>query len=468
MKVLVLNPPNKVRIQRRYMCSYNAPNFLLPPQELMALAGIAKSLDDIEVFLIDAIADGLDLHETQERISSIHPDLIIAIHGFECFEDDMNTLNKIKELNREATLVLFGYYASLFHEEILQKTLIDIIVIGEPDLIFKNLLEVLSNRGNLSEVDGIAYKANKEIYLKPGDGRIPHPDMLPMPAYELLHADKYFEPFLKPPFGLIQSARGCPYSCNYCVRSFGKRLTYRTSDQIIDELKFLKSTHGIKSFRFIDDTFTVHTNRVLEVCKKMIEQKINLEWSCLSRVDVLNEEMIDSMKKAGCIRIDFGIESGSERVLEALNKSIDLKKALCTIQKCKSAGIETLAFFIVGAPNEEEKDFEESVNFSIEANFDYIIVSELIPYPGTKMFETVVEQIDFQLFPYKNHWSDPSIRERNKRREKKFYKRFYFRPYYLFQRLLKFLQKPIPYLLNFYSLTKYLFSTKTGVRTDYI
>ena len=449
------------------MCSYNAPNILLPPQELLALAGIAKSVSGVQAFLIDAIADGLTLSETQQQIGSIGPDLIIAIHGFECFEDDINALNNIKEASPKAPLVLFGHYASLFHTEILQKALVDIVIIGEPDLIFKNLLEVITSNGLLSDVGGIGYKIGDEIFSQPSDMRIPHPENLPMPAYELLHADKYFEPFLKPPFGLIQSARGCPYNCNYCVRSFGKRLTYRTTEQIIEEIQFLKSTHGIKSFRFIDDTFTVHTNRVIEICKKMIDQKINLEWSCLSRVDTLKDEMIDWMRKAGCIRIDFGIESGSERVLESLDKKVDLKKALDTLHKCKSAGIETLAFFIVGAPAEQEEDFRKSVEFAKQANFDYVIVSELIPYPGTKMFDDVSAEVDFQLFPYKNQWSDPAIRSRNKQREKDFYKLFYYRPSYLLQRLVKFSQNPIAYLSNFYMLTKFIIGDKKNKRSDY-
>jgi anaerobic magnesium-protoporphyrin IX monomethyl ester cyclase len=450
------------------MCSYNAPNILLPPQELLALAGIAKSVAGVEASLIDAIADGLTLTEIQQQICSIGPDLIIAIHGFECFEDDINALNSIKEASLNAKLVLFGHYASLFHAEILQKALVDIVIIGEPDLIFKNLLEVISSNGLLTEVGGIGYKIGNEIFYQPSDMRIPHPENLPMPAYELLHADKYFEPFLKPPFGLIQSARGCPYNCNYCVRSFGKRLTYRTTEQIIEEIQFLKATHRIKSFRFIDDTFTVHTNRVIEICKKMIDQKVNLEWSCLSRVDTLKDEMIDWMRKAGCIRIDFGIESGSDRVLESLDKRVDLKKALDTLHKCKSAGIETLAFFIVGAPAEQEEDFKKSVEFAKRASFDYVIVSELIPYPGTKMFDDLSREVDFQLFPYKNQWSDPAVRLRNKQREKDFYKLFYYRPSYLLQRLVKFSQNPVAYLSNFYMLTKFIIGNKKNKRSDYI
>ena len=139
MNIVLLNPPNKHRIQRRFMCSYNAPNQLLPPQELMALGGMLRKQDNCKIFLIDAIAENLNTLSVIERLKSLQPDVIVAIQGFECFEEDIHVLTKIKQSLPSSRMVLFGHYATLFPEEILENTNFDIIIIGEPDNIFSDL-----------------------------------------------------------------------------------------------------------------------------------------------------------------------------------------------------------------------------------------------------------------------------------------------------------------------------------------
>lgn len=441
---------------------------LLPPQELIALGGIIKKIEGTTLSLIDCMAESLSTQETINTIKRISPNVIIAIHGFECFEEDMNELAHIKKTLPSAKIVLFGHYASLFPREILKQTAVDFVILGEPDLIVHNLMTTLVQHGNLLGVAGIAYRKGEDIIVQTGDDRIIHPETLPSPAYELLQHDKYYEPFMKGPFGLIQSARGCPYKCNYCVRSFGKRLTYRTAEQIIDEIVFLKKQFGINSLRFIDDTFTVHTRRVIEICKKMIELNLHIEWSCLSRVDTLKEEMIPWMKKAGCRRIDFGIESGSKKVLEYFDKSIDLDNALNILRFCKKNGIETLAFFIVGAPVEGWNDFEQSVEFAIKADFNYIIVGELKPYPGTLLFQKLQNEINFSILPYKNEWKDEAHKELNRKKERIFYRRFYFRKKYIMNNLIKALRNPVECIINACKLFSYIIVSPHKTRQDFV
>jgi radical SAM superfamily enzyme YgiQ (UPF0313 family) len=190
------------------MCSYNAPNMLLPPHELIALGGVLRSFENCKVHLIDAIAEQLNTSTTIETLISLKPEIIVSIQGFECFEEDMVVLETIKKQMPLTKLVLFGHYATLFAREILENTNIDIIILGEPDKIFNHLIEALLKDTGLLSVKGIAYKTGETVVIQNGDERIPHPELLPMPAYELLKAKKYFEPFLQAPFGLIQSARG--------------------------------------------------------------------------------------------------------------------------------------------------------------------------------------------------------------------------------------------------------------------
>ncbi len=452
------------------MCSYHAPNMLFPPQELMALAGIVKEWKKGKVDLLDAMAEQLNLEQTLERIGEIKPDIIVTITGFSCFEDDMETFDAIHRQFPEAVTVVFGHYATQFFREILQRYSFHYVIMGEPDMIFSKLYDAITGTVPVKEVEGIAYKPNGELIIQEGEPRIAHPEELPMPAYDLLKPDCYFEPFMEAPFGLIQSARGCPYSCNYCVKSFGRRLTYRTPQQIIDEIIFLKKHHGIRSLRFIDDTFTVSTKRVIEVCQLMIENELNISWTCLSRVDSLKPEMLPWMQKAGCKRIYFGIESGSPKVLAYLDKEGNPAEALASLKACKKYDIETLGFFLVGAPVETDEDHEMSVRFAREAELDYVVVSELMAYPGTPLFDQVKAELDFSVLPYRNRWRDPERRKSNMQREKDFYKRFYLRPAYAVRSAKRVLKHPVSFAANSMRMLRFLLrnSSPTLKRRDYM
>ncbi len=469
MKVLFLNLPYPTRIQRRYMCSYNAPNQLLPPQELMSLAAIAKRWKNAKAIILDAIAEEIDLSETIKRIDAFKPDLIVTISSFECFEEDLDTYQSIMNAAPHARAVLFGYYATHFYKEILDKYSFDFIILGEPDLIFSDLYDALMKTRDLSDVEGIAYKLKGQLIVQPGEERVARPEDLPMPAYELISPLKYFEPFMPAPLGLIQTARGCPYSCNYCVKSYGKKLTYRTPAQILEEIIYLKKEYGIKSLRFIDDTFTVHNKRVIELCQLMIAQKPDIEWTCLSRTDTLKRDTIAWMKKAGCKRIYFGVESGSAEVLKHYDKEINVAQSYETLAECKKQGIETSGLFMVGAPFETENDFNLSVNFAIQADFDYIVVGALIPYPGTVLFDSLKEEINFSALPYKNEWKNPELKKIAEFREKEFYRLFYLRPRYVTKSAGKALRKPVEFVKNSLKLAGYIYgSSALEKRTDFI
>ncbi len=469
LRTLLLNLPYPTRIIRRYMCSYNAPNFLFPPLELISLGAILKEWEKDEVVLYDAIAHDASLEETNKHIANFAPDVVIAITGFETVDYDMDMVRGIKEQNPNATFVLFGHYATQFTQEIMERVPVDIIIQGEPDLIFSKVYSKLKSGEDLIEVKGIAYRTKQgEIVMQPGDLRLPDPSLLPMPAYHLLEKDAYFEPFLPKPFGMIQSARGCPYQCNYCVKSFGTKLTTRTPKQIIDEIKELKHLFGIKSLRFIDDTFTAIPSRVIDICKLMIAEGFNLEWTCLSRADTLNEEMLHWMKKAGCKRIYIGVESGSQRILDFYKKRVNVQEALENIKMCERLGIETLGFFIVGMAEETREDFEQTLNFAIKSDLTFVIISELIPYPGTPLFPLMKDKIDFSLMPYKNEYKDPEMRERYHKWEKEFYWKFYFRPKYIARSIWRALKRPVETVSNAAKLLSFIVLPQKSKRKDFI
>lgn len=453
------------------MCSYNSPTFIFQPIELLCLASIFRDSVGGEPILIDAIAEGLSQSEVIEKIENIQPDFIISLTGFECIEEDIRCVAELKRKFKNIKVILFGHYATEFPHEVLEHSDADIVIHGEPDLIFKDLITTLDKNLTFENIHGVSYRNSLGVIHQNGSKRIPNPNELPMPAFDLLKNHYYSEPFFPKPYGLIQSARGCPYQCNYCVKSYGTKLTMLSPENIILQLEKYIELFDIKSFRFIDDTFTAVPGRVIEFCKLMIDNGYDsIIWSCLSRPDTLNPEMLKWMKKAGCRRIYIGMESGSQEVLDFYNKNIDVKVSMDAIKNAKRLGFEIMGFFMVGAPNESNENVMQSVKFANNAGFDFVAISKLIVYPGTSLFDKINNKVDFKLYPYKNEFVMEGHETKAYKQQKLFYRKFYFNPKRI---LFIFFKYSKAYFLNvvenIYSFFSYLISSSTNrTRKDYI
>lgn len=431
-KIVILNLPNKEQITRRYMCSYVSPESLMPPLELLSCAAIARLFPEMRIKFIDAIAEKISLAACLNILSEYQPDFLLSLTGFECFEEDMDVVRSIKQALPQSKYILFGHYATHFPEATLQHSLADYILLGEPELVFKSFLEKILRFASLQEIEGIAFFNQEKKLIKQGAAaRISDPNQLPIPAYDLLPKGPfYYEPLLAKPYGMIQTMRGCPYQCNYCVKSYGTKTTQLSTERIIEEMKIWINLHGVKSIRFIDDTFTISKKRVIALCQAILDEKISVEWACLSRTDNIDDELLHWMEKAGCKRIYFGLESGSQRMLDIYKKNVDAKQALEALKLCGKYQIETAAFFMSGHPEETENDFFETINFAVNAHLDYASFNPLTPYPGTPIFEQLKAEIDFSIYPYKNQWKSTQVYELFDQRKSVFYKSFYLRPAY--------------------------------------
>lgn len=450
------------------MCSYNSPTFLFQPIELISLAAIARK-EKIEVSLLDAIAEQLSSKDVCHEITKSQPDYIVSLTGFECIEEDIQELTTIKRQFPDCKLIVFGHYASVFREEIMNLCNIDFIIHGEPDLIFKDLIQSIQNKKSYSEIEGLSYRFEGKICHNTIAGRVIYPNELPMPAFDLLKNNLYKEPFFPQPYGLIQSARGCPYQCNFCVKSYGTKLTTLTPENIILQLEEYIRLFNIKAFRFIDDTFTAIPSRVIEFCKLLVSKNLNLKWSCLARPDTLDEEMLVWMKKAGCSRLYIGVESGSQSIIHALHKKFNVDEALVNCSRAKNLGFELMGFFIVGHPNEKIEDVKSSLQFALKAGFSFISVSTLLPYPGTTLYDQFKSEVDFSLVPYKDYFKDPSIALKAKKHRKHLTNRFYFHPktWALLSRLL--ITDASSFVKNLNSFLGYSWLKRTNKkREDYI
>lgn len=453
-KILFINLPNVEQTTRRYMCSYPSPESLMPPLELMSCAGLVRTIKGIEVKLLDCIAEKKTLNETKKVIKAYDPEYIVSLSGFECVEQDIDLARSIKDTFPEICYIWLGHYATIFAEETLTHSKADFVILGEPELNLFNLIKVLKNDKDVSNLNGIAYFKNGK-FIKQGEvTRIKNPNELPIPAYDLVNdITNYYEPLLPKPYAVIQTMRGCPYSCNYCIKSYGKNLTQLSTDRIIEEIHYLKQFHGVRSIRFTDDTFTVNKQRVIEICTRIIAERLNINWVCLSRADTLDEEMVMIMKKAGCKRIYFGLESGSQRFLDIIGKGIQVEKALDTLLLCKKAKIETAGFFMSGHPEETAEDNKLTIKFAIKSKLNFICINAIQAYPGTLFYEQVKENINFSFYPYKNEWKNSSVSKEFSLHKDKLYSTFYLRPSFMLNNAFLFLKnfsKIIPMVASFF------------------
>lgn len=443
MRIALVNLPHPVPVVRRYMCSYNSPIFLFPPLELLYIASVAKQWGQDEVVVIDAIAERINKETLHAKLEKFRPDMVITILGFEIFEQDIRTLRWLRQSLPAAKFAAFGHYATVFPTEILDLAGLDFIFRGEPEETFHAVTTALKTGGALDAIPGLTYRSESRAPVSnPDRPRSKHIDELPHPDYSLVNIAHYSEFLLPKPFALVQSARGCPYTCNFCVRSYGQQLGLRSPDNIIEELTQLREKFQIRSFRFIDDTFTAIPSRTIQVCERIKNQLPGVVWSCLARVDTLDEARVQALRTAGCRRVYMGIESGSERILKLYGKDYGVEQIPKMVDLLRRNQIEVGAFFMVGHPEETAEDFEHTSKLVRTLDIDYATVGQTVPYPGTSLFNQYRNDVDFSLFPYRNEWRSSNRRQELMRWEKRFYREMYFKLPYIARHAARLIKHP--------------------------
>jgi radical SAM superfamily enzyme YgiQ (UPF0313 family) len=306
---------------------------------------------------------------------------------------------------------------------------LDYALVGEPDLTLRDLIDHLEGKvgerpeeiermlekcdpsyrpslkedgsAELSGIKGIAYREGGEVKLSLPRPFIADLDDLPVPMHELLPLDKYREPLIKGPFTFIVTSRGCPAGCTYCIKhvSYQYSARVRSPKLIMEELWRLKEL-GINNIHMYADLFTVNREQVMELCERMIAEKINIRWTCNSRVDYVDEEMLTMMGRAGNWLISWGIESGNEQILKHARKGAYPDKAERSLKWAHAAGIKNWGYFIIGLPGETPETIRQTIDFAKKLPLDIALFHVAAPYPGTPFFFEVVE----------NGWFRPGTR----------------------------------------------------------
>ncbi|MBI4690180.1 MAG: radical SAM protein [Nitrospirae bacterium] len=451
MKVLLLRAPLKNRITADMSDIFDEDVGVYPPLGLLYLhASLRQMRPRDEVNILDCISEGLDRPAFIGRFLEFKPDIVgITVLTFHLL-DVYRCAAAIKKNLPDTIIVLGGPHAHLFPEETLGNPDIDYVITGEGEFSFPLFIDNLENGTVPSDVPGIFYRGPGDSIVRGNPPTlIKNLDTIPPIDFSAVRIDKYMPAMEKEQAAILMSSRGCPYKCIYCDRPHLGNI-YRTHSpmRVVDDMKRAVN-RGIRSFQFFDDTFTIIKSRVLEICDLIAEEGLNITFSIRARVNTVNEELLIALKKAGCRRISFGVEAGSNRMLKSLRKNITVEEVIQAFRLCKKIGIETLADFIIGGPDQTRQDVLETIDFALRLNPSYAQFTIMTPFPGTDLYQLGMDKgliktdywREFAKNPAEN-FETPVWEEHLKREEllelfQLAYKRFYRRPGYILKEVSK-------------------------------
>lgn len=451
MKALLLVPPveeKKLSVQTDAVLARCAgiilkSNYFLPPIGLAYLASSLREWARAEVNLLDCMVAGLNSEESINQIKSKSPDLIFFVLGTPTINYSVRWIARLKEELPKAVIVAIGPHVTALPEESLKATRLDFVIRGEPEVTSCNLVGALTKGKDIEKIKGISYRTGRSVIHNPGQPLLEDINQLPFPARDLLSNEKYTAPFAHhTPFGLIITARGCPFQCVYCATRgyYGKTWRSRSVENVVSELREMVQKYNLRDIGFWDDTFTINHKRVIAICQAIIEEKLNIEWICLSRVDTVNPEILSWMKRAGCYQIQFGVESGSEEILRTLGKNLTIKQIKDAFNWSKAAVIEPAAFFMLGNPGETEDSVQKTIELALELPASYASFNINTPYPGCELFEKMKDLLpgDWSHFDAKHASYQSGFDTKSLEKYiREAYRRFYYRPKYLLRLLFK-------------------------------
>jgi anaerobic magnesium-protoporphyrin IX monomethyl ester cyclase len=404
IKVLLINPP---------FTSYGKPVDVrsAEPLGLMYLASFLRE-KDIPVGICDTSVGmktvptgdgffrmGLSEAEIREKIIEFKPDIVGITSMFTMHSKGVHDVARIvKEVSKDILVILGGSHVSALPDIILRDSNVDIVVIGEGEETLLEVVNRLSCGSNLYDICGTATRRNGRIQINPARPFIKDIDTLPFPARDLVDMNIYLKDEHRNNFSMasprvnVVTSRGCPFECVFCSIHSIWRHSWRafSAERVCDEIEFLVKEFSVREVAFQDDNLTLDRERMDRICDEILKRRIKIKWCTPNGTSIwtLDKELLRKMKKSGCYRLSFGIETGSLKTQEFINKTtLNLEAAEGIIRYCNSIGIWTNATFIIGFPYETHEDIKATLNFALGSDLDYGVFFIATPFPGTRLYD---------------------------------------------------------------------------------
>lgn len=428
--ILLINPPNELGLS-----SVNSPGVIYPPGGLLILAACLEKAG-FPVKLLDLIADNKSPTLILDEIKSFNPFFIGITSTSPQIRGATSLAKLIKEIFPNIIIGIGGPHPSAYHKNLKKIPYFDIIYVGEGEITLPKILSEL--------------KKNKKLVKKVYFGEeVLDLDSIPFMARHLLNQEKYSMGIYKN-FSTMHTGRGCPFHCVYCSSPIEKRRYYksRSVENIIEEIEYCVKTLKSEFILFTDDTFTTDRRKVIELCKQIINRKLKFKFACETRVELVDEELLSIMKRAGLTEMQFGLESGSERIRkEIIHKNFSQKQLENATHLCRKLGIYTIAFIMMGFPTETKKDLLETHKMCLQLPLDVIGIHHTVIMPGADLYTIAIETNKIT----EEYWNKYALGEIQNQPiyipdgvDKEFmdklriltYKKFYLNPHFIFRRVI--------------------------------
>jgi radical SAM superfamily enzyme YgiQ (UPF0313 family) len=366
----------------------------LPP---LGLAYVAAALENagFKVEIFDNYLLEKPIEEVKLKIKNSAPEIVGITCSSLTYERCVETATAVKEALPDCKVVVGGPHPSYMPDTMLQHAAIDYLVIGEGEQAMVKLANALirsKDTSAIANIPGVAFGKTRN-----SPEFIQDLDQIPFPARHLLPMRMYDRrlPYLNvEPVDTVSIIRGCPYECAYCETKelWGNTCRTFTPQRIVDEIKHMIQKWGTKGIYFVGDNFTINKKKTIGLCKLIRENGLDIKWVCDTRADLVSQEVLHEMKSAGCQTIFFGVESGSQPILEQLNKKITLPKVADAFKLCKKEHIQTAASFMLGIPGETLSDMEATFKFAKQLNADWCQFNIFVACPGSKLYDRVIRE----------------------------------------------------------------------------
>lgn len=398
MKILLVNCP--IRLNAK-------PNCI--PSGLATIAAVLRGHGfDVEIYDANALRPSKD--EITRTLKEKTWDIVGLSGLITTYEFQKWLIASLKNIHPDSPVISGGGLATCNSNLLFKNTEVDVTVVGEGEQTVIELCQCIENGADMDKIPGVWFRKNGQIIKNEARKNIDNPDTIALPAWDLLPIEIYLK---NPIWGNVANnssgfrkdvkvtrsmnviaSRGCPFSCRYCFHLFGhSNYRFRSAQNVVDEIEILLERYGVDFVGFVDDNMMVSEKRLLEFCDLMQRRNFPLTWGCHGRVTSAKQEVLQRMAKAGCVWIGYGIESGSQIILNAMNKKATVKQAKEAIINTRKVGIYPNTTFIFGYPGETLKTIQETIDFKrdLQIRCGSFFAT---PYPGTYLYEQVRPKIE--------------------------------------------------------------------------
>ncbi|MCD4783176.1 MAG: B12-binding domain-containing radical SAM protein [Candidatus Eremiobacteraeota bacterium] len=452
MKIALINPPKTHQVWAGVPDIFNGKDiYLFPPLGIMYLSSAIKKHSNHEVFLFDAQPFNMTAEEVADAACAGNPDVVGVTVQTHNLVDVTSVISRVRHKLPKAHIIIGGAHSWNFPDQAISIPEVDSVARGDAEETLPEWLDALSNNSDLDKVAGIYYKDEKgEIHKNPERPIRKNLDVLPFPDRDSLPGDAYYTPGMKAANTTTMiTSRGCPYRCNFC--NTYQRYSVRSAKSIVDEMEYCRDKYGIEEIHFIDDLFNRTSERVTEISREILGRGIKMRWGFKATCRESTPEMVKLAKEAGCTKIHYGVETGTNEGLESLNKNLTIEEIKEVFKFTKDIGLTAVAYMMIGIPYEKNKeDIMNTVRFIRDLDPDYVVYALLSPYPDTKLFKKGAELglydencwNDFMKDPGSDYdlptaWEEHISKDELIKAFKTAHRDFYYNPVKVFKTFLK-------------------------------